>query len=245
MFQFGDLELSSFGFMMALGFLLGGRLGQYSYRRAGLEPEMAWSVMTWAAIGGVLGSKLWYAAELWSRGDGPFLPALLSTAGMTFYGGLIGGVLATLLCARHWRASWLAVLNASVAGLALGQAAGRLGCLLVGDDYGRATDLPWGMAFPQGSPPTLVPVHPTQIYEMLWLLAVTGWLLRRADGGRFLFGEYLILTAVGRFAIEFVRTNPAALGPLTTAQLTAIVCSAIGAAGLWALRTRGSAAIAQ
>jgi phosphatidylglycerol:prolipoprotein diacylglycerol transferase len=57
----------------------------------------------------------------------------------------------------------------------------RVGCFLIGDDYGRVTDLPWGVAFPQGLPPTEEAMHPTQLYEVAWLAPVGLWrLCRRA-----------------------------------------------------------------
>jgi phosphatidylglycerol:prolipoprotein diacylglycerol transferase len=123
-------------------------------------------------------------------------------------------------------------------GLALGQAIGRIGCFLVGDDYGVPTSLPWGMAFPHGAPPTLERVHPAQLYESLWLFAAAVVLWRRIGRSRLLFGEYLLLQGAGRFAIELVRTNPRTLGPLTTSQGIALGCIAVGALALRRARPR-------
>jgi phosphatidylglycerol:prolipoprotein diacylglycerol transferase len=81
----------------------------------------------------------------------------------------------------------------AVAG-AVGQALGRIGCFLVGDDYGRPSSLPWAVAFPEGSPPTLERVHPTQLYEVVWLLPIAALLWSRRRKARF-FGEYLWPTA--------------------------------------------------
>jgi phosphatidylglycerol:prolipoprotein diacylglycerol transferase len=127
----------------------------------------------------------------------------------------------------------LAVLAAATPGLAAGHAVGRVGCLLVGDDYGRPTDLPWGIAFPEGLPPTNVPVHPTQIYEAIALIPVVLLLLRwrrdrRADS--FVLGAYLVLAGVVRFAIEFLRINERVLGPLSVAHLASLAAIAVGVA---------------
>jgi phosphatidylglycerol:prolipoprotein diacylglycerol transferase len=93
---------------------------------------------------------------------------------------------------------------------------------MVGDDYGRPSDLPWAVAFPEGRPPTSVPVHPTQLYESA-LLAVIAWLLvrwRRAHvSDHVVLGRYLILAGATRFAIEFIRVNLRIVGPFTLAQL--------------------------
>jgi len=96
---------------------------------------------------------------------------------------------------------------------------------MVGDDYGRPTTLPWGVAFPQGLPPTVEAVHPTQLYEAA-ALAVIAWLLIRwrrdhmADS--VVLGRYLVLVGAVRFAIEFIRVNTRIVGPLTLAHLVAL-----------------------
>jgi len=123
-------------------------------------------------------------------------------------------------------------------GAAVGQALGRLGCFFVGDDYGRPTDGPFGVAFPEGAPPTLVPVHPTQLYEAVWLVAVAAWLWSRRTRSPFLFGEYLALNGLGRFAIEILRVNPRVALGLTEPQWIAIGLVALGLGGLAWFRAR-------
>jgi phosphatidylglycerol:prolipoprotein diacylglycerol transferase len=133
-------------------------------------------------------------------------------------------------------------LAAATPALAIGHAVGRIGCLPVGDDYGKPTDLPWGIAFPEGLPPTTVLVHPTQIYEALTLVPVA-WLLFRWRGGRrsdrFVVGAYLTLTGSIRFAIEFVRVNEQVPGPLTVAHLASLAAVAVGAFLLARVRAEG------
>ena len=116
----------------------------------------------------------------------------------------------------------------------------RIGCFLVGDDYGKPTNLPWGIAFPQGLPPTEVPVHPTQLYEAAFL----GWLgcmllrwRRQHVPDAIVLGRYLVLTGIARFLIEFIRINERVALGLTVAQwvsLTLIVCGTV----ILALRSR-------
>ena len=130
----------------------------------------------------------------------------------------------------------LAGLAAATPALAVGHAIGRIGCFLVGDDYGRPTDLPWGVAFPNGLPPTTVPVHPTQLYESVLLVALA-WALvrwrRRNLPDRVVLGRYLICAGAIRFAIEFVRVNLPVLGPFTLAQ---IISSILVLTGIGVLR---------
>jgi phosphatidylglycerol:prolipoprotein diacylglycerol transferase len=94
---------------------------------------------------------------LWENVDGaPWASLLFARAGLSWYGGFTGGLGAGLLALTVKRPPVVPVLAAATPALALGHAIGRIGCLLVGDDYGRPTSLPWGIAFPQGAPPTEV-----------------------------------------------------------------------------------------
>ncbi len=240
--------ISSFGVLVALGFLAGGKAGEIYFREQKLDPDLAWRIVIYCMIGGVLGSKLWYAAEHVARGDeGSFFSFFLSRAGMTWYGGLVGGASGGMLAARLAKVPLLLVANATATALLVGQFFGRIGCFLVGDDYGHRADLPWAVAFPQGAPPTIDPltrevfaVHPTQLYEVAWLGmgAVLLWSRRKRSPA--LFAEYLMLAGAGRLWIEFFRTNPPLLGPFTNAQLVAAACVVTGA-GFWlALRSRAA-----
>jgi phosphatidylglycerol---prolipoprotein diacylglyceryl transferase len=241
LFEFFGFPISTFGVMMAVGFLVsawvvGRRLGEY-----GLDPELSSTILIYAMIGGVVGSKLYFAIDESLRTGAPFLELLLSRAGITWYGGLIGGTLFVTLATR-WHEIPTRVVASCVANAApFGQACGRIGCFLVGDDYGRETNVPWAVAFPKGAPPTQDPVtgrifavHPTQLYEVAWLLLIGAVLWRRRRTSPFLFGEYLMLAAVGRFVIEFLRVNePLALG-FTQPQWIAIGLFTLGASGwLW------------
>jgi phosphatidylglycerol:prolipoprotein diacylglycerol transferase len=101
----------------------------------------------------------------------------------------------------------------------------------VGDDYGTPSDLPWAVAFPEGLPPTVVPVHPTQLYEAFWLFAVSLLLWKRRGKSSFLFGEFMILNGVGRFAVESLRLNARVALGLSEAQwigIALVVCGLIG-----------------
>ena len=184
-------------------------------------------------IGGLAGAKLLWVAEHF--GEEPFVSLLLSRGGMSWFGGFAGGVLTGLALLRTYRLPIVAVVAAATPALAIGHAIGRVGCFLVGDDYGRPSDLPWAVAFPEGLPPTTVPVHPTQLYEALLLVPIALLLIRwrrqrRAD--RFVLGLYLLLAGSLRFAIEFVRINERVAGPLTVAHLASLAVAVIGLAML-------------
>lgn len=179
------------------------------------------------------GAKLLWVFE--HLGEEPAIDLLLSRGGMSWFGGFAGGVLAGLVVMQRKRLPKVAILAAATPALAVGHAIGRIGCFLVGDDYGRPTDLPWGIAFPDGLPPTTVPVHPTQIYEALALVPLAVLLFRwrrqeRADA--FVLGAYLLVAGAIRFAIEFLRVNERVVGPFSVAHVASMVVIFLGLASI-------------
>jgi phosphatidylglycerol:prolipoprotein diacylglycerol transferase len=238
LFEFFGFPISTFGVMMAVGFLLSAWIVARRLHEYGLDPEFSSTILIYAMVGGVAGSKLYFALDESLRSGHPFVDLLLSRAGITWYGGLIGGTLLVTLATRLHGLPTRVVASCVATAAPFGQACGRIGCFLVGDDYGRPTDLPWGVAFPMGAPPTDLPVHPTQLYEVAWLLVIGALLWRRRHASPFLFGEYLMAAAVGRFAIEFLRVNqPMALG-FTQPQWIAIGLFTLGACGWLFFRGR-------
>jgi phosphatidylglycerol:prolipoprotein diacylglycerol transferase len=229
LFRIGSFEVTSFGAMVAAGILVGLWLFRRELRRSAL-PEDGADAAVAGAIGGIAGAKLLWVLE--HRGEAPFLDLLLSRGGLSWFGGLAGGLLVGVWAIRRKRLPLVATLAAATPALAIGHAIGRIGCLLVGDDYGRPTELPWGIAFPEGLPPTTVPVHPTQIYEALALvplaLALVRW-RRRGRSDPFVLGAYLFFAGLIRFGIEFVRINERVLGPLTVAHLASLAAIVAGA----------------
>lgn len=213
---------------MAAGALAGLWLFARELKRARL-PDNAVEVGIAGVVGGLLGAKLLWAVE--HIGDAPITSLVLSRGGMSWFGGFIGGLLAGTWFIRRRRLSLPAVLAAATPGLAIGHAIGRVGCFLVGDDYGQPSSLPWAVAFPQGLPPTDQTVHPTQLYEAIALVPVA-WMLmrwrRRGRGDLFVLGWYLVMTGTLRFAIEFVRVNERVVGPFTVAHLASLAVAGTG-----------------
>jgi phosphatidylglycerol---prolipoprotein diacylglyceryl transferase len=231
--------------MVALGALVGVWLLHRESRRAGL-PDAVVDVGIAGVIGGLAGAKLLWTLE--HAGEEPFFALLTSRGGMSWFGGFAGGVAAGLWMMRRSNLAWVPVLAAAAPGLAVGHAIGRIGCLLVGDDYGRPSTLPWAIAFPRGLPPTDLPVHPTQIYEAIPLFALAAVLVRlrrrRVPDARVL-GIYLLSAGLLRFAIEFLRVNERVLLGLSVAHLASLLVAAAGAALLvWAPDTRSTRGVA-
>ncbi len=219
LFRFGDFEVTTFGVLVALGAMTGLWIFHRELVRSGLAADGTDAALI-GVVGGLVGAKLIWAIEF--RHTAPFLSLLLSRGGLSWFGGFLGGVGAGLWALRRRRISIVPALSAAAPALAIGHAIGRIGCFLVGDDYGRPTDVPWGVAFPKGLPPTTIPVHPTQLYEAVGLAAIA-WLLirwrRKGISDIVVFARYLILAGTLRFAIEFFRVNEPILSSLTLAQL--------------------------
>jgi phosphatidylglycerol:prolipoprotein diacylglycerol transferase len=156
--------------------------------------------------------------------------------GFTFTGAALGGAIALILIARHYKMPILQMLDVASPAAAIGYGFGRIGCLISGDgDYGIPTTLPWGMSFPNGIVPTTEKVHPTPIYEFLaavvifWILWRIGarWLNDAGHTGK-LFGVYLLLSGIARFFVEIIRINPRVLWGLTNAQIASIIYVIVG-----------------
>jgi phosphatidylglycerol:prolipoprotein diacylglycerol transferase len=228
LFRIGEFEITSFGVLVAVGVLAGIWVFGRELARRGL-PSDAVDAAVAGAIGGLIGAKLIWTLEF--SGEGAVTDLLFSRGGLSWFGGLIGGVGTGLWMLRRRRVALIPALAAATPALAIGHAIGRIGCFLVGDDYGRPSDLPWAVAFPEGRPPTSVPVHPTQLYEAVALAGVAWALIRwrrSRVADRVVLGRYLVLAGTIRFAIEFIRVNLRIVGPLTLAHLIALSLVATG-----------------
>lgn len=248
-FRIGSFEVTGFGIMMMAAFLVGGWLVTLELRRQRWNEEYGADILIAAVVGGVLGAKLWYVALTGDAG------ALFSRGGLVWYGGFLGGVLAVMLNGWRRRVPIRITMHLVAPALAAAYAVGRVGCFMVGDDYGRPTDLPWGVKFPQGLPPstagnlatqfgvavppdasptTVLAVHPTQLYEVIAMLAafMVLWAWRRRDRPLgWLFGVYLVFAGIERFLVEVLRAkDDRFLGPFTVAQLTSGLVVAVGIA---------------
>jgi phosphatidylglycerol---prolipoprotein diacylglyceryl transferase len=230
LFRLGSFEVTSFGVMVALGAALGIVLLRRELLRVGLDAAKGMDAALVGVLGGLVGAKLLYVVEHWAE---PLSDTLLSRGGMSWYGGFTGGVLAGLGMVAWQGLPLMRVLAAAAPAMTLGHAIGRIGCFLVGDDYGRPTSLAWGIAFPQGLPPTSERVHPTQLYESFALFALTALLVglrKRGVGDRRVFAAYLLSAGIVRFLIELVRVNVVVFAGMTTAQLFSIAIAIAGAA---------------
>jgi phosphatidylglycerol---prolipoprotein diacylglyceryl transferase len=261
LFTIGDFTVTSFGLMMFLSFVVGAWVLAKQFDKRGMDPEAAWDMLLWIALGGILGAKLYYVALHYEALLENPIRELTNRGGLVWFGGFIGGVSAFYWQIRKRKLPLAESFDSTAPALAVAYAIGRGGCFLVGDDYGRPTDSWVGIAFPEGYPPstagyfrsigTAIPadipdtavlaVHPTQLYEIFFALIMFGILWRLSGQlrpGR-LFAVYLAMYGVLRFAIEFVRakTDLTLLG-LTTSQVASLLLLVL-AGIIWA-RTTGA-----
>ncbi len=237
----GPLTLQTFGISFALAFLAAGAVITKRLRELKLPVDWAYELCFSGLLGGLVGSRLDYMAENWSDVSDDLLGSLFSGAGLVWYGGAIGGAIGVCLWARRRGLLDRRLLDLCAPALAIGYAIGRIGCQLSGDgDYGIAWDGPWAMAYPNGTVPTDVKVHPTPIYEALamTLAAYALWRLRDRFRVGVLFSIYLVAAGSERFVVEFVRRNDDLLLGLTQAQLLSVAMFLTGAA-LLARTARG------
>jgi phosphatidylglycerol---prolipoprotein diacylglyceryl transferase len=229
----GPLTLKTFGLMFALGFLAAAGICGRRFSELGKPPDWAYEMTFSALVGGIVGARVYYMAQHWSDVQDDFFGNLFSGSGLVWYGGALGGALA-VFCWAWWRGFLgLALLDLAATPLALGYAIGRVGCQLSGDgDYGKASNLPWAMSYPDGTVPTDQRVQPTPVYESLamglvaWLL----WTLRDRFRPGVLFAAYLVLSGLERFLVEFLRRNDEVWAGLTVPQIESLALIALGAA---------------
>src|SRR3954466_9484382 len=235
----GPLTLQTFGIAFALAFVASGTLFARRLHELGKPIDWAYEGIFAALVGGLVGSRLDYIIQNWDQVSGDVFGNIFSGSGLVFFGGLIGGALGVILWAR-WR-GFLGWDLFDVGGpcIALGYAVGRIGCQVSGDgDYGEPSDLPWAMAYPNGTVATTEEVHPTPVYETLTMGLVTLvlWNLRDRVASGVIIGLYLFLGGLERFLVEFIRRNDTVLAGLTIPQLFSLAMMAGGAALLYSRR---------
>ena len=241
--KIGNFSISSFGVMVALSFLVAYWLCLKEFRRKNLSEDLLGNLFLAAMIGGIAGAKLLYLFENVPIKEIIQNPVqhIFARGGLTFYGGLFGAVLLTWIVAKRNKLGFWLLGDSVAPAMAIGYSIGRIGCFLVGDDYGTKSDLPWAMAFPNGLPPTLDPVHPTQIYEALimFIVFLYLWKIRKNNYKTgYIFSLYLILAGSERFFIEFLRnTTPSPIQSFSIAQVMAVIIILFGLYKIFSLRS--------
>ncbi|MED5330952.1 MAG: prolipoprotein diacylglyceryl transferase [Planctomycetota bacterium] len=242
---FDTLTLRSFGVLVLLGVIAGVFWMQRAFPRIGLKhPDAPSDVTMWMLLTGFFGARLVYLIIHPSAFHGPLSLIALWEGGIVSYGGFIGGAVGVAIYARKKRVPFLRIADAITPALCIGQAVGRWGCLLAGDDHGRPWDGPWAVTFPSIEetliPPDLIgiPLHPAQIYLSLMNL-ILFLILARAFAKRRYAGQVLclgmVLYPIGRFLVEYTRGDDISRGfwgAFSTAQWVSMIILCLALA-LW------------
>lgn len=257
------LPIRAFGVMVALAFLLGSKLMERLLRREGFRAFGSLdSVLFWILVGVVVGARALYVIVQNHEFSGRWIDVIrIDKGGMVMYGGMIGAVTFGIWKTVREKLPLWQVADAGGIGGALGLGVGRIGCLLVGDDYGKVCDASFPLAikfstrFESGSFLGIsIPanngnlagdhqgmwLHPTQVYMSLngfLLCAVLYWLWKRKAFHGQVFWTFVFLKAITRSIIEFYRDDDdrGALGPLSTSQFLGIVTGVIALVMIWHL----------
>ena len=255
LFKLGPITIYSYGLMMALGFIAAYLLLAAECRRRKLSTDYATSIVLWGAIGGLAGARLWDVYDEFPHYAHHPLSIVFSSSGFVWDGGFAGGLLAVYLVARRYGVRFLTTADMAAPAVLIGQAFGRMGCLLSGDgDWGLPTRMPWGMSFPNAivgwnSETVLkldahgqlvsgfypgVRVQPTPIFEAALYIVIALFLLWAMRNRHWIEGQafyaFLVLAGGARFLVEFWRVNPRVLWGLTEYQLFSILMMIAGAA---------------
>ncbi|MDT8397296.1 MAG: prolipoprotein diacylglyceryl transferase [Pseudomonadales bacterium] len=249
-FSLGPVQVHWYGIMYLVGFAGAWLLARKraALPRSGWNDQQVADVVFYGAMGAVLGGRMGYVLFY---GFERFLAEPLSLlyvwqGGMSFHGGFLGVIFAIWLFARHTGKSVFRVLDFIAPLAPVGLGAGRIGNFIGAELWGRVTEVPWGMVFPNAGP---LPRHPSQLYQFALegvLLFIVLWLYSSRPRPVFaVAGLFSLLYGGFRFFVEFYRQpdahlNFVALGWLTRGQELSIPMILLGVAILWLAYARNT-----
>lgn len=221
----GPLKIHWYGLMYVIGI---GGVWLLARRRA-KEPGFIWTasdvedLVFYTALGLVIGGRLGYMLfySFPAFIQDPLMLFRVWEGGMAFHGGLLGALGAMWLFARKQKCAFFAVTDFIARYVPIGLFTGRIGNFINGELWGKPTDVPWAMVFPDAGPE---PRHPSQLYEAflegIVLFVALQWLSRRSPPTMAVSGLFLLLYGLFRFLVEFVRLPDAHIGYLAFGWLT-------------------------
>jgi phosphatidylglycerol:prolipoprotein diacylglycerol transferase len=242
----GPFKVYSFGFMLALSFLIGIYTAAWRAKRFGVNPQHILDLAVYLIIAGVLGSRLLYVAFHLDEYRNPLSIFALWEGGATLYGGFLLAIFAAWFFAKKKDIDFLLLADILSPALALGIMLTRIGCFMSGCCFGSPTNAPWGVVFPPDSPADdfarsmadaangVVALHPAQLYASTYGFVI---FLALMLGGRFLrkrgatFGALLAFYGVFRFTLDFFRyyeENMRVLMGLTLNQVISVALFLLG-----------------
>ncbi len=226
LFSVGPFTVHGYGLMIGIGVLCCILMGMKRAKKYGLSEDAVTDIAIFGLIAGFLGAKLLYLIVEWKRFVKDPLD-VLGSEGFVVYGGIIAGVLAAIVYCKRKKLIFLEYFDLCAASISLAQGFGRLGCFLAGCCYGRETDLPIGVVFPESSlAPAGVRLLPTQLFSsagnfLIMFILLWHYKHRKKVGDTGFL--YMLLYGVGRFCIEFLRNDSrGTVGVFSTSQFISL-----------------------
>jgi len=221
----GPLKIHWYGLMYVVGI---GGAWWLARRRArtgavGLTVRQVDDLIFYAALGVILGGRLGYTLFYNFAGflGNPLVIFRIWEGGMSFHGGMLGVFAALWWFGRREHIGFFTLSDFLAPLVPIGLGAGRIGNFINGELWGRVTDVPWAMVFPNAGPE---PRHPSMLYEALLeglvLFVLLQWFIRKPRPPMATSGLFLLLYGIFRFAVEFVRLPDAHIGYLAFGWLT-------------------------
>lgn len=227
-FNLGFIEVRWYGIMVVLAVLSIVAISLLEARRRKIDVDHIYNLTVWSVISAVLFARLFHVIDNFSYYVQHPLQILTNFEGLAVYGAVFGILLASIIYCRVKKLRFWTMGDVIAPGALVGMAVGRVGCLLNGCCYGLPADLPWSIVYtnPDSYAPLGIPMHPTQIYHIVWNLVAFGiiWGLRkhvRPDGVLFLL--YLAFYAAGDLTVRFFRVGEPFLFGMQQAQVIGIL----------------------
>ena len=248
LFRLGPLTIHTYGFLIAIGFLLGLWVALIQAKKEGIPSDKMVDLAFYILLAAIIGSRLLFVLiNLDHYLYNPIDIFKIWEGGLVFYGGVLLAVPAAIWYLKKNGLGVWSTADIFAPSIAIGHVFGRLGCFSAGCCYGKISQtLPWGIVFsdPDCLAPTNVPLHPTQLYEsagefLNFLLLIALRRHKSFDGE--LFMTYLLFYSVLRFIVEFFRGDVARgfiIGGLSVSQGISIIMFAAASAGFFVLRRR-------
>ncbi len=230
----GNVTIHGYGLMIAIGACVALFIAEALAKKKGLDADIMYLFLPVCIIGGLLGAKLLFCiVEIKAFLHNPM--AVLAGNGFVVYGGIIAGIASAVLLCKIKKLVFLQYFDVIMPGVAIAQGFGRIGCFLAGCCYGRETTSLIGIAFTNSNfAPNGVKLIPTQLFSAAGMFIIGIILIiyskrKRKDGQ--VGSLYLILYSIGRFVIEFFRSDyRGEIGVFSTSQFISLFIFLIGVA---------------
>lgn len=238
--EIGPIIIRWYGVMISIACLIAILHAIKEAKRKGFAKDKILDFSIYAIIGAIVGARLYYVTftDLSGFLEDPVSIFKVWQGGLAIHGGIIGGLLVSIIYTRKQKIPFLKFADTLAPSLILGQAIGRIGCLLNGDAHGYPTKMPWGLIYSPESPAGQMfpdqPLHPTQFYEMIFNILILLILLKlrkilKTDG--YLFLTYVILYSMIRIFVEHFRADRLVyFGNISAAQSISVVGIALSIA---------------